>query len=121
MTEQLSDARQAVQQSMAQVDAARANLQTILDNLTAGVIVLDNAGAIRSSNPGATRILKVSLADYEGRLLQDIDGLQEFGREVQAQFAEFLVQRAEQDADHWQRSFELGAGTIPCTARLIAH
>jgi len=112
MTEQLSDARQAVQQSMAQVDAARANLQTILDNLTAGVIVLDNDGAIRSSNPGATRILKVSLADYEGRTLQDIDGLQDFGREVQTQFAEFLVQRAEQETDHWQRSFELGAGTI---------
>lgn len=112
MTEQLSDARQAVQQSMAQVDAARANLQTILDNLTAGVIVLDSDGAIRSSNPGATRILNVSLADYEGRTLQDVDGLQDFGREVQAQFAEFLVQRAEQDTDHWQRSFELGAGTI---------
>jgi nitrogen fixation/metabolism regulation signal transduction histidine kinase len=44
--------------------------------------------------------------------LQDIDGLQDFGREVQAQFAEFLVQRAEQDTDHWQRSFELGSGTV---------
>ena len=35
MTQQLSDARTAVQLSMSQVDAARANLQTILDNLTA--------------------------------------------------------------------------------------
>jgi nitrogen fixation/metabolism regulation signal transduction histidine kinase len=66
MTEQLADARQAVQQSMAQVDASRANLQTILDNLTAGVIVLDAQGAIRSSNPGATRILKVPLSEFEG-------------------------------------------------------
>ncbi|MBC7377443.1 MAG: HAMP domain-containing protein, partial [Burkholderiaceae bacterium] len=40
MTQQLSDARAAVEKSMEQVDAARANLQTILDNLTAGVIVL---------------------------------------------------------------------------------
>lgn len=54
MTQQLSDARSAVQQSMSQVDAARANLQTILDNLTAGVIVLDVRGYIQSSNPGAT-------------------------------------------------------------------
>jgi nitrogen fixation/metabolism regulation signal transduction histidine kinase len=41
MTQQLADARQAVDASMEQVSAARANLQTILDNLTAGVIVLD--------------------------------------------------------------------------------
>lgn len=110
MTEQLADARQAVQRSMAQVDASRANLQTILDNLTAGVIVLDGQGVIRSSNPGAARILKVPMGDYEGRSLADIDGLQEFGRAVQAQFADFLHQRAERDLDHWQRSFELGGG-----------
>ena len=53
-----------------QVNAARANLQTILDNLTAGVIVLDAQGVIRSSNPGATRILQVPLAAYEGRALE---------------------------------------------------
>jgi nitrogen fixation/metabolism regulation signal transduction histidine kinase len=40
MTQQLADARAAVEQSMVKVDAARSNLQTILDNLTAGVIVL---------------------------------------------------------------------------------
>ncbi len=112
MTNQLADARQAVQQSMQQVDAARANLQTILDNLTAGVIVLDASGNIRSSNPGATRILKVALADFEGKSLVDIGGLQDFGHAVQQQFAEFLVQRAEQGLDHWQRSFELGAGPV---------
>ncbi len=111
MTEQLADARQAVQQSMSQVDAARANLQTILDNLTAGVIVLDVRGAIRSSNPGAARILNVSLTDYEGQQLSDIEGLQDFGQAVQTQFADFLVQRTEQGLDHWQKSFELGGGS----------
>ncbi len=110
MTEQLADARQAVQQSMSQVDAARANLQTILDNLTAGVIVLDAQGEIRSSNPGAARILKVSLSEYEGRSLAAIDGMQEFGQAVQTQFADFLAQRNEQGLDHWQKSFELGGG-----------
>ncbi|QTN30327.1 HAMP domain-containing protein [Rhodoferax sp. AJA081-3] len=110
MTEQLADARQAVQQSMSQVDAARANLQTILDNLTAGVMVLDAQGRVRSSNPGAARILKVSLADYEGQPLEAVDGLQEFGQAVQAQFADFLLQRDEQGLDHWQKSFELGGG-----------
>jgi nitrogen fixation/metabolism regulation signal transduction histidine kinase len=55
---------------MGQVDAARANLQTILDNLTAGVIVLDAQGhRSLSTNPGATRVLRVPLAAYEGRPL----------------------------------------------------
>jgi len=112
MTEQLADARQAVQESMSQVDAARADLQTILDNLTAGVIVLGTQGEIRSSNPGATRILNVSLKDFEGQPLAAIDGLREFGDAVQAQFANFLVQRNEQGLDHWQKSFELGASAV---------
>jgi nitrogen fixation/metabolism regulation signal transduction histidine kinase len=110
MTEQVADARQAVQLSMAQVDAARANLQTILDNLTAGVIVMDADGLIRSSNPGAARILKVSLASYAGKALGDIEGLTAFATAVQTQFDEFLSQGVEQELDHWQRSFELDSG-----------
>ncbi|MEQ1657945.1 MAG: HAMP domain-containing protein, partial [Hylemonella sp.] len=51
MTQQLADARGAVESSMEQVNAARENLQTILDNLTAGVMVLDAQGVIRSVNP----------------------------------------------------------------------
>ncbi|MEO7057602.1 MAG: HAMP domain-containing protein, partial [Caldimonas sp.] len=61
MTEQLSDARELVHRSVTQVEGARANLQTILDNLTAGVIVFNRAGAIDTVNPGATRILKLPL------------------------------------------------------------
>ena len=108
MTEQLADARQSVEQSMSQVNAARSNLQTILDNLTAGVIVLGPLGEIRSSNPGATRILKVSLTAHEGALIEDVQGLQDFGRAVQTEFSNFLNQSKEHGLDHWQQSFELG-------------
>lgn len=108
MTQQLSDARQAVQRSMEQVDAARANLQTILDNLTAGVLVLGAQGQIRSSNPGAARILNVELTAHQGKQLSDIEGLQDFGRAVQHQFADFLTLHTEHGLDHWQQSFELG-------------
>ncbi len=109
MTQQLADARQAVQDSMGQVSAARANLQTILDNLTAGVIVLDTQGIIQSFNPGATRILRVPLAAFKGRRLSEIDGLEEFAARVQSQFDLFLGDRSEHGLDHWQQSFELGA------------
>ncbi len=109
MTQQLSDARAAVHASMEQVSAARANLQTILDNLSSGVVVLDAQGAIVSSNPGATRILRVPLADFSGRRLQEIDGLESFGKKVQSQFELLLGEGSEASLDHWQQSFELGA------------
>jgi len=54
MTQQLFEARQSVEQSMAQLDLARSHLQTMLDNLTAGVVLLDSHGVILSINPGAT-------------------------------------------------------------------
>jgi nitrogen fixation/metabolism regulation signal transduction histidine kinase len=113
MTAQLADAREAVENSMAQVNAARTNLQTILDNLTAGVIVLGPHGEIRTSNPGATRILKAPLAAHEGQTLQSIAGLESFGEAVQKQFADFLDRSNGRDLDHWQQSFELGATSSP--------
>ena len=115
MTQQLADARTAVQQSMSQVDAARANLQTILDNLTAGVIVLDVAGRMQSSNPGATRILRAPLAAHHGQLLGEVPGLAVFARDVQTQFSDFLSETYDGSAPHgleqWQQSFELNAAT----------
>ena len=110
MTQQLSDARSAVQQSMSQVDAARANLQAILDNLTAGVLVLDSQGRIRSSNPGAARILRVALSIYHGQLLSQVPGLDVFGRGVQSQFEAYLAENAEHNLEHWQQTFELHGG-----------
>jgi len=108
MTQQLSEARQAVQTSMVQVNAARANLQTILDNLTAGVLVFDADDTIASSNPGATRILKLPVAAYEGKRLSDMEGLKSFGDGVKQQFDAFLSRDGERSMDHWQQSFELG-------------
>jgi nitrogen fixation/metabolism regulation signal transduction histidine kinase len=98
---------------MEQVDAARANLQTILDNLTAGVIVLSDKGEIRSSNPGATRILKTPLAEYQHQPLQAIPGLELLGAAVQQQFTDFSARRADQSTDHWQHSLELGSSANP--------
>ena len=110
MTQQLADARSAVQQSMSQVDAARANVQTILDNLTAGVIVLDVGGLIQSSNPGATRILRAPLAAYHGKPLGDVPGLEIFAKDVKAQFSDFFSDfNTAHGSEQWQQSFELNA------------
>jgi nitrogen fixation/metabolism regulation signal transduction histidine kinase len=118
MTQQLSDARAAVDRSMLQVHTSRANLQTILDNLTAGVIVLSDQGLIKSSNPGATRILRVPLAAWEGRSLNDIDGLAEFAQHVHREFQGFMGERSQHGLDHWQQSFELHATAISPAVQL---
>ena len=111
MTQQLADARSAVQHSMNQVNASHANLQTILDNLTAGVIVLDVGGRLQSSNPGANRILRAPLEDYQGQPLGEVPGLEVFAKEVLAQFADYLSSHnTPQTLAHWQQSFELHAG-----------
>nr|WP_236966405.1 ATP-binding protein [Hydrogenophaga sp. SL48] len=108
MTQDLADARNAVQLSMQQVDAARSNLQTILDNLTAGVAVLDEQGRLRSVNPGAARILRTPLVLHMGQSLAEVPGLEAFGASVLAQFDRFLSEDTPHEGGHWQQSFELG-------------
>ncbi|MGD9773879.1 ATP-binding protein [Diaphorobacter sp.] len=109
MTQQLADARGAVEQTLSELDAARGNLQTIQDNLTSGVIVLDGQGVILSSNPGATRILRAPMAAYEGKPFADVPGLAEFAATVQRHFDTFLHDGDHHGLDHWQHPFELHA------------
>ena len=120
MTRQLADARAAVDTSMREVDTARANLQTILDNLTAGVIVLDHAGVVQSANPGATRILRAPLAAVVGQPLASQPKLETFARDVQQQFNTFEVALAEHGPDHWQQAFELHGATEGANADAVS-
>ena len=110
MTEQLSDARELVHKSVAQVEGARANLQTILDNLTAGVIVFDRSGAIDTVNPGATRILRLPLSAYRGRRLDEVAGLGPFAQVVWQRFELHAASPEAGERDHWQDSFDLQTG-----------
>jgi len=112
MTQQLADARAAVEQTVGELDAARGNLQTILDNLTSGVIVLDASGTVLSTNPGATRVLRAPLAAFEGQPLREVPGLADFAQNVQQQFDDFEVERAQHGLDHWQHAFELHANNF---------
>ena len=124
MTQQLADARTAVERSLYQLDQARANLQTILDNLTAGVIVLDPAGTILSSNPGATRILRVPVAVYESQALTQLPQLQDFAKGVLQAFGQLGTSAEAHELDHWQKSFELhasGQGLSQTSVTLLAR
>ena len=112
MTTQLADARALVQRSVAQVEGARTNLQTILDNLTAGVIVFDREGRIDTVNPGATRIVQLPLSAYRGRLLAEVPGLEEFARGVGQRFELHATSPEAGERDQWQDSFELQTHTL---------
>nr|WP_259371914.1 ATP-binding protein [Caldimonas mangrovi] len=107
MTQQLSDARSLVQRSLSELESAKTNLQTILDNMTAGVIVLDAEGRIDTVNPGATRILRLPVAAYRGRALADVPKLQDFAAEVARLFELHMAGNESGERDHWQQSFEL--------------
>ena len=108
MTQQLLDARTAVDKSMIEVNAARTNLQTILDNLTSGVLVLDDRWHVLTINPGATRILRMPMAVYIGRKLEDVPGLSTLADMVREQFDIFLGERgAASGRDRWQQVLEL--------------
>ncbi len=71
MTRQLAEARDAVETRSRQLETARAYLERLLANLSAGVIVLDQAFAIVTANYGAGRILGVPLATRSGRPLEE--------------------------------------------------
>ena len=107
MTEQLADAREQVQRGVAQMEAARTRLQTILDSLSAGVIVFDKQGRIDTVNPGATRILRQPLAAYRGRPLAEVPGLEAFSTAVWQRTDLHRNSPEAGERDHWQDAFEL--------------
>lgn len=124
MTQQLADARKAVEQTLEQLESARGNLQTILDNLTAGVIVMRSDGQIVSSNPGATRVLRVPVAAHEGQALSSLPGLDLFAQGVLTQFAQLGAEAEGYAIDHWQKSFDIhaaGQGLSETSVTLVAR
>jgi len=107
MTEQLGHARAQVQRGVDQLESARTHLQTILDSLTAGVIVFDSQRRIETVNPGATRILKLPLSVYRGRRLDEVAGLEALSQAVWQRFELHHASPEAGERDHWQDSFEL--------------
>ncbi|RZS54845.1 sensor histidine kinase [Sphaerotilus mobilis] len=115
MTQQLADARAQVQTSLATAESAQAHLQTILDNLSAGVILFAARGIVDTVNPGAARILRVPMAAWRGHPLAQVPGLEAFSRSIDHHFEGALQDTAdgadttspERERGHWQHTFEL--------------
>jgi len=66
MTRQLSEARAIAELNQHQVETAKAYLESILGNLTSGVVAFDERFYVRSVNPTASQILGEELAALRG-------------------------------------------------------
>jgi nitrogen fixation/metabolism regulation signal transduction histidine kinase len=110
MTRQLSDARSAVERNRAALQNAKAHLESVLANMSAGVMVLDHDFHLLSCNDSVERILQQAGVTMIGQKLDEIEGLQEFGGAIVAAFA---AQSAQSAAGrniaklHWQRQIEV--------------
>ncbi len=71
MTEQLDLARANAQQSQHEIESARAYLESILANLSSGVMVFDDKLKIRTVNRSAEQILQIPLIYLEGLAIDE--------------------------------------------------
>jgi nitrogen fixation/metabolism regulation signal transduction histidine kinase len=58
MTRQLAEARIAVEENRSALEQSKAYLESVLQNLTAGVLVFDRRFVLITTNPGAERIFR---------------------------------------------------------------
>jgi nitrogen fixation/metabolism regulation signal transduction histidine kinase len=115
MTRQLSEARATAELNQQQVEAAKAYLESILANLTSGVVAFDERFYVRTVNLTASQILGENLTGLRGIKLV------EWGRNDPALQA-FAIEVAEQfehsDAKEWQKQIEY-AGKIGAQVLLV--
>ena len=103
MTRQLHEARDSVRQRETQLEAAKAYVESILANLTAGVMVFDPEMRLANANQGAQAILHFDAAKAQGLALSGLPGLAEFATTVTEAFAVH-------GDKVWQKQIELARG-----------
>jgi nitrogen fixation/metabolism regulation signal transduction histidine kinase len=111
MTRQLYDARAAVEKNRSELETAKAYLESVLANMSAGVMVLDGQFRLVTCNESVERILQHDFEQYSGKPLAAIDGLTVFAQAVTRAFTEQSAQTAAgetgSDGLHWQKQIEI--------------
>lgn len=82
MTQRIAQARDLAESSQRQVEAQRAYLETVLGNLSSGVLTFDPDGSLRTANRAASLILQVDMDHMQGErldvLAQSSEKMQQF-------------------------------------------
>jgi nitrogen fixation/metabolism regulation signal transduction histidine kinase len=107
MTRQLEEARALVERNQQELERANARLASVLANLTAGVIVLDESFVVSLANVGAETILETDAQDLVGRPLAELPRLGEAADTLHEAFTEL-------DEDHtaWQRQIQFSRDAL---------
>jgi len=109
MTAQLAEAQQKTEESRRAIETTSAYLESILGNLSAGVLAFDDRYRLRTANASAAVILQQPLADLAGTALADwgskLPALASFAGLVAESF------RASRDGQ-WQKQAELAVATL---------
>ena len=105
MTRQLDEARNMVESNRQQLERSNVYLESVLSNLSAGVLVFDEQFRVTTFNQGAQTILGADLRAVPGRPLETIDGMLDFARRVRQAFADHVAVGSERV--HWQEQFEI--------------
>jgi len=111
MTRQLFDARAAVERNRAELENAKAYLESVLANMSAGVMVLDSHLRLITCNDSVTRILQHDFAPHIGMPLNAIEDLEAFAQPITKAFSEQSAQSAAESIGpgemHWQQQIEI--------------
>lgn len=120
MTSQLADARDAVERNRKALEDAKAYLESVLANMSAGVMVLDDQLRVVTFNASAETILHQDLRPFLGLPFAAIDSLSAFSEPIILAFSGQSAHSAMTDSDsltqHWQRQIEIPRRLIGQTA-----
>ena len=107
MTQQLADARADAQNSLHHLEQTRASLQTLLDNLSAGVVVLREDDQVLQLNPQAAQLLDWTQRTSLPRALAQPGSTQTW---IETLLREFERRTHDGDTAPWQRSLSVHSG-----------
>ncbi|MFC7288611.1 ATP-binding protein [Herminiimonas glaciei] len=111
MTRQLFDARASVEKNRFELENAKGYLESVLANMSAGVMVLDRNFKLVTCNESVERILQHDFAQHIGKPLKDIEGLSTFAQVITQSFSEQSAQsaagRAGKESLHWQHQIDV--------------
>lgn len=103
MTRHLGRARDQARVSRLQVESQRAYLEAVLERISTGVLTIDAAGTLHTTNAAAARILGIELAPRTGQRLADVAA----EHAPLAQFLNVVTPHLERAAGEWHEEFEL--------------
>ncbi len=112
MTAQLAQAREREEESRRAIETTSAYLESILGNLSTGVLVLDDAHRVRTVNPSAAVILQQPIADLVDLPLAEWHARQP----ALGPFADLVAEgfRGSRDG-HWQKEAALTVANLSRT------